>query len=257
MAPTAPPKVEPIPMEEICPGFVYLSRFATPTKELSCEVYWHLRYLNESHNQTHAPYTWGFTIYRATKCSDERFAAAVNRLEAWMRWRVRQSRFDFFNTPTPEASEPLEGVSRATDEIAQRLWNEIIEEYPESASVCTNTDVLDGEEDFSAVGRAFSAWASSQDKDTESGYTRNDQCLVIDDKALRLLETLPETPPEVKRRDPNGDDGDDGVTLFQLLRNTWVWLLDRVYSEKRQLGQRCHTDGAKRLAGSHIHRGSG
>ncbi|KAK8101731.1 hypothetical protein PG999_012105 [Apiospora kogelbergensis] len=99
----------------------------------------------------HVPYSWGFTIYHASPPGleqDARFTEGVRRLNEWMRWMVRNRRYTDEDlrlwSYRPELmSQPHE--HDIWDEVAARMWNEVVEEYLEADQV--DATVL-GKEDF-------------------------------------------------------------------------------------------------------------
>lgn len=184
---------------------------------------------------SHAPNVWGFTVYRAVfgPGSDERFAAGLARLDAWARFYVRQSRYleedeQIWEAAPQYIAQPPE--RDVTDELADRLWNEVIEDYPDKLAV---RSAPEGTEDFSPVGRHFISWVDSLNVHTSNRIVRYDHCLVLDDAALLSLEKLPAEIPEVK---PRPWPTPERRELGQLMRHTWVWLLDRQAMEDREAG---------------------
>ncbi|KAL7952212.1 hypothetical protein V8C34DRAFT_319237 [Trichoderma compactum] len=136
------------------------------------------------------PYGWGFFIYRA----------GLNRLEKWLRREVKNSRY----TSGDEADRwkehpdymPAPGEPDVTDEVAARMWNEVVEKYPDAQEIITEPE---GSEDFSPIGRDFAARVEAFDMDTSTQdekdrrrNTRYENCLIIDGRVLEMLEGLPE-----------------------------------------------------------------
>lgn len=100
---------------------------------------------------SHAPNVWGFTIYRAvfSPGSDERFAAGLARLDAWARFYVRQSRYlgedeQIWEAVPQYIAQPAE--RDVTDEMAERLWNEVIEDFPDKLAVRSAPEGEEGTE---------------------------------------------------------------------------------------------------------------
>ena len=120
----------------------------------------------------------------------------------------------------------------------------MVEDYPGREAVRCGSEVEEGSEDFSAVGRAFIAWVRENGKDVdqlEAGnfdntrhpdlYVRNDHCLIVDERALAALEALPENPPAV------------GPMVYEewgrchdTYQHAWLWLLDRNTMQAQELG---------------------
>ncbi|KAL7907780.1 hypothetical protein GGI35DRAFT_67314 [Trichoderma velutinum] len=189
------------------------------------------------------PYGWGFFIYRAVfgDGTNARFAEGLNRLEKWLRWEVRNSRY----TSMGEAESwekhpdcmPAPGEHDVTDEVAARIWNEVVEEYPDALEIITEPE---GSEDFSPIGRDFAARVESFDINTGPQYeedrrrnTRYETCLIIDGRVLEMLEGLPaDTPPVV----PLPRSSPESRQAAQVLRDNWVWILDRETAIDRQEG---------------------
>ncbi|KAK5988787.1 hypothetical protein PT974_10277 [Cladobotryum mycophilum] len=185
-----------------------------------------LTYLRQCSDKTHAPSTWGYTIYSACSgtTSNDRFADGLRRLEDWIRWRMQATRF----VAGPESMiqretdyGPLDGYPQPADELAKRFWLEVIHDYPDKATVRAGLDAEEGEEDFTAVGEAFLDWVGKNGKETENLYVRNDHCLIVDEKSLQTLENLPASIPALAF--------DELQTTSKVLRDAWVWLLDREY----------------------------
>lgn len=190
-----------------------------------------LALLADTSFNSYVPYGWGFTIYRIRFAgdSDERFTRALQRLTTWIKWLVRASRYieegvrDLFPgdviAPLPPA------IDDPTDHIADRLVNEVIEFTPRDGD-----SEPEGEEDFSAVGRTFSDWVASLDVDFSQSRNnaRYDHCLIIDEKALKSLELLPEDMPPLEHRKIQSPYRAPVVANFH---NSWVWVLDRKANE--------------------------
>lgn len=189
------------------------------------------------------PYGWGFFIYRAVfgDGTDARFAEGLNRLENWLRWEVRNSRYN--SVEEAETWErfpdymPAPGEPDVTDEVAARMWNEVVEEYPDAQEIITEPE---GSEDFSPIGRDFAARVESfdintgpQDEDDRRRNTRYETCLIIDGRVLEMLEGLPaDTPPVV----PLPISSPERQQAAQILRDNWVWILDRETAIDREEG---------------------
>ena len=161
-----------------------------------------LALLADTSFNSYIPYGWGFTIYRIRFAgdSDERFTRALQRLINWIKWLVRASRYieegvrDLF--PCDVISPLLPAIDDPTDHIADRLVNEVIEFTPGDGECDSNIVATgpEGEEDFSVVGRIFSDWVASLgiNLSQSRNNARYDHCLIIDKKALKSLELLPE-----------------------------------------------------------------
>ncbi|RFU82009.1 hypothetical protein TARUN_191 [Trichoderma arundinaceum] len=187
------------------------------------------------------PYGWGFFIYRAIfgDGTDARFAEGLNRLEKWLRWEARNSRYSSEAARWEEHPDfmPAPGEPDVTDEIAERLWNEVIEEYPDAQEIVTEPE---GSEDFSPIGRDFADRVESfnintgpQDEDDRRRNTRYETCLIIDGRVLEMLEKLPaDTPPVV----PLPTSSPESQQAAQILWDNWVWILDRESAIDREEG---------------------
>lgn len=113
-------------------------------------------------------------------------------------------------TPAFVVHIPAPDTPHDTDELARRFWTEVVEDYRDRDAVRCGLEVEEGLEDFSSIGRAFITWVRDNgknidqlehddfDADEPELYVRNDHCLIIDERALAALETLPESPPAVK-----------------------------------------------------------
>jgi hypothetical protein len=186
------------------------------------------------------PYGWGFFIYRAVfgEGADARFAEGLNRLEKWLRWEARDSRYrnedaDIWKNypdymPTP-------GERDITDEIAERMWNEVVEEYPDAHEIITEPE---GSEDFSPIGRDFASRVESfdldtgpEDEDDNRANTRYETCLIIDEKVLQILEALSADSLPVIPRDKS-----ETKEAIGGLRERWIWILDRETSIDKEDG---------------------
>lgn len=188
------------------------------------------------------PYGWGFFIYRAVfgDGTDARFAEGLNRLEKWLRWEARNSRYNSNEEGAwknyPEYM-PKPGEPDVTDEVAARMWNEVVEEYPDAQEIITKPE---GSEDFSPIGRDFADRVESFDIDTGPQdaedwrrNTRYETCLIIDGRVLEMLEGLPaDTPPVV----PLPISSPESQQAKQILRDNWVWILDRETAIDREEG---------------------
>ncbi|KAK8058679.1 hypothetical protein PG994_009127 [Apiospora phragmitis] len=221
-----------------------------------------LRLLQDPALTPHFPYSWGFTIYRAVpgRDQDARFAEGVRRLNEWMRWAIRKRRYTDEDTDTwfyyPELM-PKPDEHDAWDDVAARLWNEVVEDYPNADQIGT-TEL--GQEDFTPAGEAFMSWVDQlEGVDASRRNSRYDFCLVIDEKALEALEQLPaETPPlmapelgpkpaQIRFENYNEDleahlklqaaqrdateakiqADPDQKRANEVLKDIWVWILDR------------------------------
>ncbi|KAJ9149083.1 hypothetical protein NKR23_g4649 [Pleurostoma richardsiae] len=191
-----------------------------------------LGFLDFTTFNTYSPYAWGYTIYRAVfgGTSDARFAEGLRRLEAWVRWHVRMQRYEEIRDWPEECKPASDEVDGPTDELAKRMWNEVFEDYPDTEQVITEPE---GREDFSPVGRAFISWVASLGVDTSGLNTRYDLCLVIDETVLKMLEKLPAQTPPVG---PLQKGSPEESRLFDLMINTWVWILDRKTMEEKENG---------------------
>ncbi|KKO96752.1 hypothetical protein THAR02_11145 [Trichoderma harzianum] len=189
------------------------------------------------------PYGWGFFIYRAIfgDGTDARFSEGLNRLEKWLRWEARISRYNSDEEGGswehhPEYM-PAAGEPDVTDEVAARMWNKVVEEYPDAQEIITEPE---GSEDFSPIGRDFAARVESfdintgpQDEEDRRRNTRYETCLIIDGRVLEMLEGLPaDTPPVV----PLPESSPESQEAEQILRDNWVWILDRETAIDREEG---------------------
>ncbi|KAL7790705.1 hypothetical protein V8C43DRAFT_285236 [Trichoderma afarasin] len=188
-------------------------------------------------------YGWGFFIYRAVfgDGTDARFSEGLNRLEKWLRWEARISRYNSGDEADrwkehPEYM-PAPGEPDVTDEIAGRMWNEVIEEYPDAQEIITEPE---GSEDFSPIGRDFAARVESfdintgpQDEEDCRRNTRYEACLIIDGRVLEMLEGLPADTPPVA---PVAKSSPESRRAKQILRDNWVWILDRETAIDREEG---------------------
>ncbi|KAK7955013.1 hypothetical protein PG996_015818 [Apiospora saccharicola] len=185
-------------------------RFDDPTKERVEQgrvVRANFRLLGDLKFGPYLPYSWGFTIYRAVPPGpeqDARFAEGVRRLTEWMRWLARNRRYTDEDVRMWQAHPdlmPQPADHDAWDDVADRLWNEVVEDYPNADQV--DTAEL-GEEDLSPAGEAFLAWHAAHERPKFGDRfiapnSRYDFCLVIDETALRSLEgLLPAEPPALK-----------------------------------------------------------
>ncbi|KAL7911999.1 hypothetical protein GGI35DRAFT_492045 [Trichoderma velutinum] len=177
------------------------------------------------------PFGWGFTIYRTVfgHGTDARFAEGLSRLEKWMKWETRDARYHIggYETVRPE-DIPAPGEPHITDEIAARMYNEVVEEYPDAQDIITEPE---GSEDFSPVARDFMSRVESFNIDFDEcdwvegrRHSRYDTCLIIDERVLKMLEGLPEDPPEVI---PRGDSDPEREATIKLLEENWIWILNR------------------------------
>jgi hypothetical protein len=195
-----------------------------------------LRFLPDWQHNTPVPNGWGFTIYRAAfgPGSDERFAMGVKRLEDWLRYCVRQSRYDAFGRRT---DTPLDPDTDLTNTMAERLWNEVMEDYPGKEKVRTAAATAagdEGREDFGPVGRAFVRWAEELGVDLSRRNVRYDHCLILDEAALETLEGLPADVPEVRPL-PAPELGYLNPIKHGAAK-AWVWILDRESMQAREAG---------------------
>ncbi|KAL7946010.1 hypothetical protein V8C42DRAFT_322214 [Trichoderma barbatum] len=189
------------------------------------------------------PFGWGFTIYRAVfgQGTDARFAEGLNRLDKWLRWEARDSRYRNEDRNTwkiyPEYM-PAPGEPDVTDEIAARMYNEVVEEYPDAQDIITEPE---GSEDFSPVARDFIFRVESfnipfDPCDWEEGrrHSRYDTCLIIDERVLKMLEALPEDTPAVVPRD---DSSPERKATKAPLKENWIWILNRETAIKKEEGE--------------------
>ena len=192
-----------------------------------------LGFLQDWQHNTYVPNGWGFTVYRAVfgPCSNERFAAGVKRLEDWLHFSVRQNRYDLFGKRTALPSDPDTDL---TNLVAERLWNELVEDYPDKDKIKLSTTPDDeGSEDFTPIGTAFVRWAEQLGVDLSRRNARYNHCLILDDAALKSLEGLPNEVPKVKPRPAGTPEGRD---LTRIKQGAWVWVLDRETIQARQAG---------------------
>lgn len=179
-----------------------------------------LRLLKDPTFNSYLPYAWGFTIYRIRfdGDSDERFDQALRRFTEWTKWLVRDTRYTE-NLSHADAPEPSP-TNDATDYLADRFYNEVIEI---NAAVTIEPE---GQEDFSAVGQAFSEWVAGLNVDLmqSKNNVRYDHCLIIDKKALESLELLPEAIPDVGRGQRLYSKAVENLNSWH---PSWVWVLDR------------------------------
>lgn len=160
-------------------------------------------------------FTWGFTILRTvyTLESDTAFPIAVETLRRWMvHWaRIEAFQASYDPSPRPYRTEPSE-------EIAARIWNEVVEDR----------ERLDGAS-WETVHNVFEAWLHSQGVDQERSLKRMpsnprlNSCMVIDAAALAALQTMPETPPNLSSP-PTKEEYDWSVSIAA--RDAWVWIYD-------------------------------
>jgi len=195
-----------------------------------------LRFLGQATtpDATHIPFSWGFTIYRATKAvagqdpeADARFAEGLRRFEAIVCWKFLQR------------ENALSSQDTAANIVADRLWNEIIEDYSDREAVVAGLDIPNGTEDFSPVGRAFIASVAAHGKPNVIGphirekyqLLRNTKCLIIDDKSLDTLLMLPKEPPLTA--------AEDILDAFDMAGSdqVWVWVLDYKTMQAREDGE--------------------
>lgn len=221
------------------PPEVHTPAFSNPDKqwiEQGRPCRRNLLFLNDTSFNSYVPYVWGHTIYRAVfgGDSDARFEEGFRRLEAWTRWDVRMQRYDRMLQLQKwnkfPGTMPAPGERDISDEVAERMWNEVIEDYPDSDQLVTEPE---GSEDFSPIGRAFIAWVDNLDVDTSGRNTRYDHCLIIDEAALQTLLRLPEQTPPVAPVDFKSPKYRE---LLKLRMSAWVWVLDRTTMENREDG---------------------
>lgn len=195
------------------------------------EVRQNLVFLQNIQDNPYAPYVWGFQIYRAVygPGSDERFATALARFEAWVRWQLRQSRYEddrIVRGQTPDCIPAVGGWDQ-TDEMAARFQNEVVE-YPDMDDVQSLApESAAGPEHFRCIGRAFIDWVTSIGVDPLSPVVRYNHCLVIDGVALRTLEELPAEVPEVKPGGKGREAMKEWSRVAQHMKSAWIWILDR------------------------------
>ncbi|KAK8017488.1 heterokaryon incompatibility protein [Apiospora rasikravindrae] len=244
-----------LPNEEKCE----VERRRVVTKDLSL--------LRDPAFSPHVPYSWGFTIYRAVpgREHDARFAEGMRRLSEWMRWMICVRRYtepDMRIWQRCPELMPQPHEHDRWDDVAARLWNEVVEDHPDADQVDT-TEL--GEEDFAPVGEAFLSRVDQLGVDTSRLNARYDFCLIIDETVLQMLEGLPaETPPleapklgprppppsldpeedirreeaahqarlAAKRAEANAPPAPPPPKSEQdrakdLCQETWVWILDR------------------------------
>lgn len=203
----------------------------------------HLEAIKPEEFDPRVPYGWGFFIYRAIfgDGTDARFSEGLSRLEKWLRWDVRSSRYkhgddEYVWEHHPEYM-PAPGEPDATDELARRMWNEVVEEYPDAQEIITEPE---GSEDFTPIGQDFAARVESfdintgpQDEEDWRRNTRYETCLIIDGRVLEMLEGLPaDTPPVV----PLPKLSPEGQQARRVLRDNWVWIMDRETAINREEG---------------------
>jgi hypothetical protein len=143
---------------------------------------------------------------------------------------VRQSRYeeDWILWEQCPATVPPTGAWDPTDDMAQRMWNDVIEDYPDRDKIPSGEGTEPGDEDFEAIGRAFIAWVGSTTVDPSNLLVRYDHCLIIDETSLEAIERLPAEVPEVKPRPFEAQTTrEEQQELTKLLDSTWVWMLDR------------------------------
>jgi hypothetical protein len=153
---------------------------------------------------------------------------------------------------------PVDGEWDLTTELADRLYNEYIQDYPRKLDNRCGPAVEDGHENFAPVGDHFAEWAEhvywdensesvsegqsedeGEDEDTSDGRstflalreginTRYDNCLIIDDIVLRNLAALPDELPLLGPWDNSSlVPGDDFRRMNRLSQDAWLWVLDR------------------------------
>lgn len=203
-------------------------RYSKEQNRTSWKALW---ILSDAAFNSYVSYAWGFTIYRLRfeGDSDERFQSALDRWEQWTRWVVRAARYGndsvWEYNPSPAGVEP-------TDQLADRLYNEVLEFVPDDAD---EPIVLEpeGEEDFAAVGAAFSKWVASLNVDTSKRNARYDQCLIIDKASLESLEKLPETPPPLEHARCESGRREAHAHYYY----AWLWVLDRKINDAEAAGE--------------------
>ena len=184
---------------------------------------------NEEHN-TYVPNGWGFTIYRAAfgPGSNERFATAMQRLDAWLRVAILRGRYSSLKFGD-EYDGGLDPDPSAM--VASRWWSEIVDEYQDKDKNCGGTE--NGDEDFTPAGRAFVRWGDDLGIELAPNNARYQTCLVVDDASLNsILDGLPEAVPEVKPLELLSQENGDIVRT--LMRGAWVWALDRETMRARE-----------------------
>jgi hypothetical protein len=226
------PPFAPIPAALITPSY---QDELQQTIERGRQSRQNLALLNDTSFNSWLPYCWGYTIYRVRfeGDSDKRFVKGLDKLNTWLRYAIRGSRYrdgegsawlnpDF--TPSPYDS---------TDELAKRMYNEIIQDYPDADEITTEPE---GEEDFTPIGEAFSRWVASLNINLQLSRhnPRYNQCLIIDKAALESLERLPDTLPSIELRNPSHPDR---AEVTPVLHNAWLWILDRETAEADRQGQ--------------------
>ncbi|CEJ92030.1 hypothetical protein VHEMI07710 [[Torrubiella] hemipterigena] len=192
-----------------------------------------LALLADSTFNTYIPYGWGFTVYRVRfdGDSDERFQSALDRFDLWLRCLVRAVRYGDDNV-----RDNFTGPNDSTDQIAERLYNQVFEFDPASLPDDTVITEPEGDEDFFPVGAAFSEWVASLDVDLAAsrGNARYHQCLIVDKTALVTLEKLPAEVPPLHHYETNNEHS---RSLFSTYNNAWVWVLDRQSNERLAAGE--------------------
>ncbi|PON26714.1 hypothetical protein TGAM01_v204215 [Trichoderma gamsii] len=109
------------------------------------------------------PYGWGFFIYRAVSGdgTDARFAEGLNRLEKWLRWEARNSRYNNDDEAARWKEHPdympAPGEPDVINEVAARMWNEVVEEYPDAQEIITDPSVYYPEDRSPAVADIMAA----------------------------------------------------------------------------------------------------
>ena len=190
---------------------------------------------NEEHN-TYVPNGWGYTIYRAAfgPGSDERFATAMQRLDAWLRVAILRGRYSSLKFGFEyDGAAGLDPDPSAM--VASRWWSEIVDEYPDKEKNYGGTE--NGDEDFTPAGRAFLRWGGDLGIELAPNNARYQTCLVVDDAALdSILDGLPEAVPEVKPLELLSQE--NRAILRTLRRGAWVWVLDRETMLAREAGIR-------------------
>lgn len=202
---------------------------------------WELEAIQLEEFDPRIPYGWGFFIYRAISGdgTDDRFAEGLNRLEKWLRWEAMDSRYSSEDKAMWEAFPdyiPAPGEPDITDEVAARMWNEVVEEYADSEYVITEPE---GSEDFSPIGRDFASRVKSFNITPDLGgheearNTRYETCLIIDNRVLEMIEKLPVDTPSVA---PHTQINHGSENAKNSLYESWIWILHRETAINREEG---------------------
>ncbi|KAG9252353.1 uncharacterized protein F5Z01DRAFT_243435 [Emericellopsis atlantica] len=152
----------------------------------------YLKELAKFHGNHTYPYTWGFVIFRTvyTYGSDEAFAKALERLDAYARYEAYQDLRSKFYHEAPR--DPA-----VNQELFRRYYNVILEDKDKLANASVDE-----------VGKRFDAWIESN-LTAEATKQRDPRlncrfryCVMMDQQSIDNILALPEDPDTSPYDDP-------------------------------------------------------